>query len=86
MRYYKNMEDGYITAVGIGPGGEEITAEEYADILAVTKAKPTPTEGKDHHLTEALEWEEYDKPVEDDDPEATVEDYLAALADLGVEI
>lgn len=84
MRYFKSVENGYILAVGTGSGNMEITEEEYTQIMAVIKARPTPPEGKDYRLTEDLEWEEYDRPVEEVDEEATAEDYQAALAEMGV--
>lgn len=84
MRYYKQVENGYIHAIGSGAGNTEITAEEYARIMAVIKSRPTPPDGKEYHLTEHLEWEEYDKSVVEIDEEATEADYQAALAELGV--
>lgn len=75
MRYYKNIENGYILAVGTGSGHIEITPEEYIKIIGVIEARPTPFEGKDCRLTESLEWEEYDKPVEED-PELNDEEAL----------
>lgn len=86
MRYYKQIEDGYITAIGTGCGGTEITVDEYSSILKTIQDKPTPPEGKDYRLTESLEWEEYDCPADEVDPEATEEDYLSALAELGVSV
>lgn len=84
MRYYKKIEDGYIASVGTGHGGTEISAEEYSDLLNTIHGRPTPPEGKDYRLKESLEWEECDAPIVD--PEATEEDYLAALAELGVSV
>lgn len=84
MRYYKLVENGYIVAVGTGAGGEEIAVGEYSTILKTIQDKPVPPEGKDYRLTETLEWEEYDRPAEEVDPDATEEDYQAALAEMGV--
>lgn len=40
MRYYiEYMEDGRVQAVGIGPGGTEITKEEYETQLAIILQK-----------------------------------------------
>lgn len=88
MRCFKNLENGYISAIGTGSGNVEITAEEYAQIMDVIKARPTPPDGKDYRLTESLEWEECDKPVEeaDEDIDVTEEDYVAALAKFGVKL
>lgn len=79
MRYFKNVDSGYILAVSTGSGGKEITAEEYAQIVDVIKARPTPSEGKDYRMTESLEWEEYDKPVEEVDEELSEEEALSII-------
>lgn len=63
MRYYKLIKDGYIIAIGIGAGGEEISKEVYDKLLALTKARPIPTEGFDYRLRVDLTWEEYELPI-----------------------
>lgn len=78
-RYYKAVEDGYLIAVGIGPGGEEITAEEYGEILALIAEKPTPPEGYDYRLTAALAWEQYELPPAPEPDELPADDALEAL-------
>lgn len=63
----------------------EITAEKYNEILAILRNRPTAPEGYGYRLTESLEWELYELPVvEEVEEDATEEDYLAALAELGV--
>lgn len=58
MRYYKQTTDGYITAIGTGrTGGETITQEEYAAIVAAMAARPTPEDGHSYRLTDRLTWE-----------------------------
>lgn len=58
MRYYKQTTDGYITAIGTGrTGGETITQEEYAAIVAAMAARPTPEDGHCYRLTDRLTWE-----------------------------
>lgn len=73
MRYYKLIENGYITAIGTGGGGTEITEQEYNTIMAVIQNKPPRTETTDYHMKEDLTWEEYERidPVEPEelDPE-----------------
>lgn len=78
MRYYKRVENDYITVVGTGHGGTEITVDEYSTILKTIQDRPTPPDGKDYRLTESLEWEEYDLPIVevDEDPELTDEEAL----------
>lgn len=70
MRYYKTISDGYITAIGTGGGGTEITAQEYDQIMSVIQSKPPCTETTDYHLREDLTWEEYKRPVDpiEDEP------------------
>ncbi len=65
--------------------GEEITGEKYDEILNMIRNKPTAPDGYEYRLTNDLEWELYELPAEEqEDEEATVEDYQAALAELGV--
>lgn len=65
MRYYKNIKDGYIQAIGMGAGYAEITAEEYNEIMAIIRNRPEPLEGYDYRLRENLTWEEYQLPIID---------------------
>jgi hypothetical protein len=69
MRYYKLVEDGYITAIGTGGGGVEITEQEYNEIMTVIQNKPPRTETTDFRLKTDLTWEEYDRPPEPEDEE-----------------
>ena len=58
MRFYKQTTDGYITAIGTGrTGGETITQEEYAAIVAAMATRPTPEDGHSYRLTDRLTWE-----------------------------
>ena len=58
MRFYKQTTDGYITAIGTGrTGGETITREEYAAIVAAMATRPTPEDGRSYRLTDRLTWE-----------------------------
>jgi hypothetical protein len=86
MRYYKNIEDTYILAIGTGVGGEEITQEEYENILSVIRNRPVAETGYAYRLRTDLTWELVEAPVVEDDAEATEADYLEALAELGVEV
>lgn len=91
MRCYKEAADGYISGIGTGPGGMEITQEEYNRILAAIHARPEPPEGYDYRLTDALEWGLVERPAEDagaDQPSAEDEaaDMRAALEVLGVSV
>lgn len=52
--------------------GVEITAEEYEKIREIIQNRPTAPEGYAYRLTDALEWELYELPEdEEEDPELT---------------
>lgn len=80
MRYSKKLLNSYITAIGTGYGGEEITEDEYNAILAVIQSRPTAA-GKGYRLKTDLTWEDYDLPPqpEPEEPELTAEEALAEL-------
>ena len=59
MRYFKQISDGYILAVGTGAGGTEITETEYNQILAVIRTKPAASGTTDYRLRTDLTWEPY---------------------------
>lgn len=55
---YKYINNGYIIGVGSGAGaGDEITEDEYNEILDKINNRPTAPEGFTYRLTTALEWE-----------------------------
>ena len=83
-RYYKNVEDGYIVSIGIGEDGNEITAEEYADISTVITERPVPQDGYDYKLTENLEWELYELPPAPDPMDEIVDPAEALTIIAGV--
>lgn len=83
-QYYKNVDGNYITGIGTGESGEEITQEEYEQILSVIRSRPTPEDGYDYHLKEDLTWELVKVTDVEEEQEATEIDYLDALAELGV--
>lgn len=62
-KYYKNIEDGYITAIGTGYGDVAIEQEEYENILSIIRNRPTPAEGYDYKLKTDLTWELVEAPV-----------------------
>lgn len=67
--YYKVIDNGFISAVGIGKTGTEITEEEYNTILSVIRTKPPRTDTTDYRLKEDLTWEEYEVDPPDPDPD-----------------
>lgn len=80
MRYYKIVSEDYVTAIGTGPGGTELTEAQYNEILAIIRSHPQE-EGKGYHLREDLTWEEYDLPeeTEPEDEEISDEEALNIL-------
>lgn len=79
MRYYKHIQDGFIIAIGTGGGGVEITETEYESILAAISNKPARTETTDYHLTESLEWVEYERIEPPDESEPSAEEVVDIL-------
>lgn len=79
MRYFKSLSDGYIYAIGTGPGGTEITEAEYNDIKSVIDNMPQAESGYWYRLTDTLVWEKYE--IITVAPEPTAEDRIVALED-----
>ena len=75
-RYYKQTDDVYILAIGTGYGNDEISEQEYNEIMSVIRSCPNE-EGKGYRLKSDLTWEEYDLPPvpepSDDDETSTDE-------------
>lgn len=86
MKYFKNIQGGYIAALSTGSGGEEITQEEYEHILSLVRSCPKADTGYQYRLKTDLTWELVEMPVVEEESEATEADYIAALAELGVSI
>ena len=72
-RYYKQTDDVYILAVGVGVGGVEISADEYSEILSIIQNRQI-ADGKGYRLKTDLTWEEYDLPPA---PEPSDDDELS---------
>lgn len=79
MRYYKQAKNGYILSIGVGIGFEEISEEEYTNILSVIHGKPARSESADYRLREDLTWEEYSIDPPDPDPEINEAELLDIL-------
>lgn len=80
MRYYKQISDNYILGVGTGYGGDEISEQEYNEIMSVIRSCPNE-DGKGYRLRTDLTWEEYDLPpvVLSDDDEVSTDEALNIL-------
>ena len=55
--FYKYIDDKFIIGVGTGAGGEEISEQEYNNILDKINNRPEAPEGYSYRLTTAMEWE-----------------------------
>ena len=87
MKYFKSTDADYIVLVGTDIGGEEISQEEYEHILSVIQNRPIAEDGFTYKLRNDLTWELCEiPPIPEEDMEATEEDYLSALAELGVTV
>lgn len=88
MKYFKATDGNFIAAVMTGESGEqEISREEYERILFAIEDCPEAPEGYLYRLRENLEWELWEAPFPlPADEEADAQDYLAALAQLGVKV
>ena len=80
MRFYKQISNNYITVIGTGAGGTEITETEYNDIIEIIQNRPS-ADGKGYRLKTDLTWEEYDLPPE---PEPSDEDELSDTQALNI--
>lgn len=56
MRFYKIIQNGFLECVGQGLDGEEITEQEYNDLLAIIRNKPADPEGYIYRINEANEY------------------------------
>ena len=99
MRYFKTINNNKLIAIGINCGGVEITEEEYNRLLTEIRTKAALVDslynGEITIDDVPTEWqEEIQRRVEErranepdpEEQEATEEDYLAALAELGVTV
>lgn len=101
MRYFAQHNDsGKLLAIGTGPGGTEITESEYNALLSEIREKAALVyklySGEIPIDAVPAAWqEEIQRRVDErraweaesaEDAEATDEDYLAALAELGVTV
>lgn len=79
MRHYKKIVGDHILSIGTGAGGEEITQEEYENVLSVIRSAPTAEDGYQYRLKMDLTWELVEAPTMDTDPELTDSEALAII-------
>ena len=84
MRYYKYIENGYLLSIGTGSGSEEITAEEYENILTIIKSRPAAEVGYGYRLKTDLAWELVELPPVSEDEEISADEALKII--LGGEV
>lgn len=80
MKYFKQINNGYLIAIGTGTGNTEITEEEYNSILSLIQNRPQ-ADGKGYRLKTDLTWEEYDLPAP---PEPSDDDELNETETLSI--
>lgn len=85
MRCYMITDDVYVTAIGTGNGGTEITAAEYDQMMQIIKNRPAPPDGYDYRLRTDLTWELYEVPAVEPDPDEEISDSEALNIILGGE-
>ena len=56
--------------------GKEITETEYNEILSMLRNRLVAPDGFAYRLTESLEWELYELPLADPDPELSDQEAL----------
>ena len=83
MRYFKSLSDGYIYAIGTGPGGTEITEAEYNNILGIIRNGQTEYGSYSYRLKSDLTWERLEPPVTPDDADPELSDAEALAIILG---
>lgn len=91
MRYYKLEDNGYITALGIGDIGTEITLDEYTAILDTMSSKPKDGNGTAYELKDDLTWESFERIIPKyvvipsaEERLATIKSRIEALRDASV--
>lgn len=74
--FCKMLNDGYVSGVCVSKiaVGEEITENEYNEILSVINNRPIAPDGYGYRLCEDLTWELYELPVVEISDEITNEE------------
>jgi len=77
-KFFKNINGDYISSISTGTGIEEITQEEYENILfIILNNRPIPEAGFDYRLRTDLTWELIEIPiVVEDDMEISHDEFM----------
>lgn len=78
MKYGKYVSGGYLIGISTN-GGQPIDEEEYAKIRSLLQNAPAAPDGYGYRLTESLQWELYELPPADPDPELSAEEALGII-------
>lgn len=78
MYFFKVVDGNYITAIGKGNSGTEITEAEYNEIISIIQTAPKAPDGKAYRLKTDLTWELYAVEPQPE-PEPTAEEALSIL-------
>ena len=66
MKYFKNIENGYIVSVSTAQGQTGITKEEYENILSIIKSISQAEQGFEYRLKEDLTFEKIEVKIIDE--------------------
>ena len=70
MKYYKVINNGFVTQIGTGVYGTPISEKEYNDTFSVIQSAPTAPSGYEYKLRTDLTWELVELP-----PQPEPDDY-----------
>ena len=79
MKYYKNMDKGYIQCLSTGAGQTEITKAEYLQIISICKNKPADTADYYYRLTDVIQWEKQPRIRAEGAEDLSAEDALSII-------
>ena len=79
MRFFKQIDNGYLIAIGEGDGETEIAESEYRSVMQKIQEKPAAPEGFRYRLrADTLEWELAALPEPAPEPEEVSSEEIAA--------
>lgn len=78
-RFFKNIEDGYLISISTGTGSEEITQDEYEQILSMIRNRPIPEAGYGYRLKADMTWELVELPPVSEDEEISADEALKII-------
>lgn len=80
-KYFKNIEEKYIASVSTGCGDEEITQQEYENIMDIIRnQRPESQVGIDYKLRTDLSWELVEvEVIQEDEMEITDSEFMEML-------